>query len=44
MILSNEKDTKNIEDVLVGNIMETHYEYQYENPTHQSESGKVKDL
>ena len=44
MILSNAKDTKNIKDVLVGNMMETHYEYQYENPLHKSESEKFKDL
>ena len=44
MTLSNFKDTKNIEDFLVGNIMGTHYESEDENPPHHSEAGKIKDL
>ena len=44
MTLSNVKDTKNIEDVLVENIMETHYSSENENPPHHSEAGQNKYL
>ena len=44
MILSNVKYTKTIEDVLVKNIMENHYESKDENPPHHSEAIKLKYL
>ena len=44
MILSNDKYTKNIEDVLVENIIETFYESEDENPPRYSEARKIKCL
>ena len=41
MTFSNFKDTKNIEDFGVENIMETDYESENENPPRQSEAGKL---
>ena len=35
---------KNIEDFLVWNIIENHYESEDENPPHHSETGKIKYL
>ena len=44
MKLSNVNDTKNIDIILVENILETHYKSEDENPTRHSEAGKSKDL
>ena len=44
MTFSNVRDTKNIEDFLVWNIMENHYESEDENPPHHSEAGQMKYL
>ena len=41
MTLSNVKDTKNIEDFLVENIIETYHDSEDENPPHHSEAGKI---
>ena len=38
MTLSKVKDNKHIEDFLVENITETHYESEDENPSHHSEN------
>ena len=42
MKLSNVNDTKNIDIILVENILETHYKSEDENPTRHSEAGKIK--
>ena len=38
---SNVKDTKKIEEFLVENIMENHYEYEDKKPPHHSEAGQI---
>ena len=35
---------KTLKIILVENIMETHYEYEDENPSCHSEAGQIKDL
>ena len=44
MTLSNVKYTKTIDDLLVENVMETHYESNDENPPRHSEAVQSRDL